>query len=197
VDPPRPNLTHELRRRRFEALFEANYSRVFSFSLRRTGDRDLAEEIVAETFLIAWRRLKDLPSEPLPWLFGTARRVLANHARYTKRRSRHGPMVPLEYAEIGDPSSSLADQVADRQAFVTAFAAIRAADREVLALVGWDGLSSREAAEVLGCTTTAFSLRLHRARRRLLKEMAAFGHSLGEEGEEPHPCQTPGAAEAP
>ena len=194
---PRPDLPEEVRRRRFERVFDSNYARVFSFAIRRTQDRALAEVIVAETFLIAWRRLGELPAEPLPWLFGTARRVLANHVRYTKRRSRHGDTIPLEYLEVGDPVSSPADQVADRQAFITAFAAIRAEDREVLALVGWDGLSSREAAEVLGCTTTAFSLRLHRARRRLLKKMATYGHSLGEGGEEPRPCQTPDAAEAP
>ncbi|HKF82409.1 MAG TPA: RNA polymerase sigma factor [Solirubrobacterales bacterium] len=190
-------LTKEHRKRRFEALFGSNYSRVFSFVLRRTQDRDLAEEIVAETFLIAWRRFEDLPSEALPWLFGTARRVLANHVRYTERRSRHGSAVPLEYVELGDPSASTSDLIADRQAFVTAFAAIRAEDREVLALIAWDGLSSREAAETLGCSTAAFSLRLHRARRRLLKEMTTFGHSLGEEGEKSHPCTKPGAAEAP
>lgn len=194
---PSPYRLHEQRNQRFEALFGSSYARVFSFTLRRTRDRDLTEEIVAETFLIAWRRIEDLPSEPLPWLFGTARRVLANHVRHTERRSRHGVAVPLEYVELGDPSSSPPEQIADRQAFVTAFAAIRAEDREVLAMIAWDGLSSREAAEVLGCTTAAFSLRLHRARRRLLKEMATHGHSLGEEGEEPHPCQAPGAAEAP
>jgi RNA polymerase sigma-70 factor (ECF subfamily) len=197
VDLKKIPLTGEQRKHHFEALFGSNYSRVFSFVLRRTQDRDLAEEIVAETFLIAWRRLDDLPNEPLTWLFGTARRVLANHARYTERRSRHGSAVPLEYVELGDPSASPPELIADRQAFVTAFAAIRDEDREVLALIAWDGLSSREAAETLGCTTAAFSLRLHRARRRLLKEMAAYGHSLGEEGEQSHPCPEPGAAEAP
>jgi RNA polymerase sigma-70 factor, ECF subfamily len=197
VDLKKNQLIREERRQRFEALFGSNYSRVLSFALRRTQDRELAEEIASETFLIAWRRLDDLPSEPLPWLFGAARRVLANHARYTERRSRHGSTVPLEYVELGDPAASPPELIADRQAFVTAFAAIRAEDREVLALIGWDGLSSREAAEVLGCSTAAFSLRLHRARRRLLKEMASYGHSLGEEGEQSHPCPTPGAAEAP
>jgi RNA polymerase sigma-70 factor, ECF subfamily len=197
VAPPRPDPTPEFRRDRFEGVFTSNYSRVFSFVLRRTHDRDLAEEIVAETFLIAWRRSENLPDEPLPWLFGTARRVLANHTRYTKRRSRHGDKVPLEYVELHDPSSSLADQVADREAFLTAFAAIRDKDRQVLQLVAWDGLSSGEAAEVLGLTKPVFTLRLHRARRRLLKEMAAHGHSLGVDGEEPRPCQAPGAAEAP
>lgn len=157
----------------------------------------MAEEIVAETFLIAWRRLEDLPAEPLPWLFGAARRVLANHRRYTERRNRNGAAVPLEYVELGDPATALPEQLAERQAFVTAFAAIRAEDREVLALIAWDGLSSREAAEVLGCSTAAFSLRLHRARRRLLKEMASFGHSLGQEDEQSTPCPTPGTAEAP
>jgi RNA polymerase sigma-70 factor, ECF subfamily len=197
VGPRTPQLTPEQRRRQFEIVFGNNYSRLLSFTVRRAQSRDLAEEIVAETFLIAWRRLEDLPEEPLPWLFGAARRLLANHTRYTKRRSRFGTPLSLEGVEIGDPTSSPPEQVADRQAFITAFASIRVEDREILTLVGWEGLSSREGAEVLGCTTASFSLRLHRARRRLLKEMATFGHSLGEGGEQPRPSQTPGTAEAP
>jgi RNA polymerase sigma-70 factor, ECF subfamily len=185
------------RSRTFESIFEASYPRVFSYVTRRSRNRDLAEEIVAETFLIAWRRLDDLPDEPLPWLLGTARRVLANHTRYTERRSREGSPIPLEFVDPGDPTASTAEMVADRQAFATAFAAIRAEDREVLALIGWDGLSAREAAEVVGCTTTAFTLRLHRARRRLLKEMAVFEHSLGDTREQLQSCPDPGPAEVP
>jgi RNA polymerase sigma-70 factor (ECF subfamily) len=152
---------------------------------------------VAETFLIAWRRLDDLPGEPVPWLLGTARRVLANHRRFMERRSRNGAAIPLDYLDVGDGSASPVELIADRQAFSAAFAAIRAEDRELLALVAWEGLSTGEAAEVLGCTKAAFSIRLHRARRRLLKEMALQGHSLGEETKQLQACSRPGAPDKP
>jgi RNA polymerase sigma-70 factor (ECF subfamily) len=185
------------RNKQFELIFGASYSRVFAYALRRSGNRELAEEVVAETFLIAWRRLDELPDAPLPWLLGTARRVFANHARYTKRRSRDGAPIPLDYVEAGDPSTSPLELIAERQAFVTAFKAMRAEDREVLVLIGWDGLDAREAAKVLGCSTAAFTLRLHRARRRLQKEMALHERPSGEGGERLQSSTTPGPAEAP
>lgn len=183
------------RKHRFEVVFRASYSRVFSYVFRRSQDRELSEDIVAETFLIAWRRLEDVPREPVPWLLGTARRVLANHRRYVERRSRNGSAIPLDYVDLGDLSASPFELIAERQAFTAAFAAVRAEDREVLALIAWEGLSAGEAAEVLGCTKAAFSIRLHRARRRLLKEMALHGHSLGEETKQLQACSRSGAPE--
>jgi RNA polymerase sigma-70 factor (ECF subfamily) len=72
------------------------------------------------------------------------------------------------------------ERVTEKQAFAQAFAALRVRDREVLALIAWDGLDSGEAAQVMGCSPATFSLRLHRARRRLVKELEASGHSLSE-----------------
>ena len=106
--------------------------------------------------------------------------MLANQRRAAGRRAADGPLVPLE--AVADPTRGrpVADLVADREAFATAFAALSPGDREVLALVSWDGLAPGEAATVLGFTPATFYLRLHRARRRLLKELEACGHPFGE-----------------
>lgn len=154
---------------------------MLGYAIRRTrGDRAAAEDAVSETFLIAWRRLDDVPPEPLPWLLGTARKVLANQRRAAARRSPDGPSIPLEAVADPAPGASIDDRVADRQAFAEAFAALGPADREVLTLVSWDGLAPREAAVVVGTSAAVFSLRLHRARRRLMKELAARGHSFAD-----------------
>jgi RNA polymerase sigma-70 factor, ECF subfamily len=168
------------RARRFEAIFGACHSRVLGYAIRRTEDRATAEDAVSDTFLVAWRRLEDVPEEPLPWLLGTARKVLANQRRAAGRRAPDGPLVPLEAVADPDPGGSVAERVADREAFAAAFGALSPGDREVLALISWDGLAPREAANVLGIAAATFSLRLHRARRRLLKDLAKRGHSFGE-----------------
>jgi RNA polymerase sigma-70 factor, ECF subfamily len=168
------------RARQFERIFNACHSRVLGYAIRRTDDRQAAEDAVSETFLIAWRRFDSVPADALPWLLGVARKVLANQRRAAGRRAPGGPIVPLDAVADPDPRAAVADLVADRQAFADAFAALGPGDREVLALVNWDGLAPGEAAKVLDCTPATFYLRLHRARRRLLKELEARGHSFGE-----------------
>ncbi len=180
----------------FEAIFGACYPRVLGYAIRRTDDRTAAEDAVSETFLVAWRRLDDVPDPALPWLLGVARKVLANQRRAAGRRAADGPIVPLEAVADPDPRAAIADRVADREAFAAAFGALSAGDREVLALVSWDGLAPREAATVLGCSAATFSLRLHRARKRLLKELEARGHSFGERATRPVANPRPDASEA-
>ena len=166
---------------RFEAIFRATYPRVLAYALRRAEDRDGAEEIVSETFMVAWRRLDAVPGDPLPWLLGTARRVLANQRRSARRRWPEGRHASLDLVEVADLGTAPLERLAEREAFMSAFAKLRERDREVLSLIAWDGLGVREAAEVIGCTAPTFSIRLHRARQRLLKELKASGHSLGEQ----------------
>lgn len=161
-------------------MFSACYPRVLGYALRRTADRAAAEDAVSEVFLVAWRRLEVVPEDALPWLLGVARKVIANQRRAAGRRAPDGPLIPLDAVEDVAPGTAVADLVADRQAFATAFRALSAADRDVLALVSWDGLSASESATVLGCKPATFHLRLHRARKRLLKELTSAGHSLGE-----------------
>jgi RNA polymerase sigma-70 factor, ECF subfamily len=190
-DEPRPPAA---RARQFEAIFNACYPRVLGYAIRRTDDRGAAEDAVSEAFLVAWRRLDDVPGEgedALPWLLGVARKVLSNQRRAAGRRAPDGPIVPLEAVADPDPGAAVADRVADREAFAAAFASLSAGDREVLALVSWDGLAPREAATVIGTSAATFSLRLHRARKRLMKELVLRGHSFGERP--PRPAAGPDA----
>jgi RNA polymerase sigma-70 factor, ECF subfamily len=182
---------------RFEAMFHVTYPRVLAYVLRRTEDRSSAEEIASETFLVAWRRLDAVPEEPLPWLLGTARRVLANQRRAAKRRWPNGRHASLDLVDAPDLEPPPFERLAEREAFLSAFAALGERDREVLSLIAWDGLRVREAAEVMGCTAPAFSIRLHRARQRLLKELEASGHSLGETSKRSSLSERPGVTEAP
>jgi RNA polymerase sigma factor (sigma-70 family) len=162
------------RRDRFEAIYESNYHRVLGYALRRTG-RDEAADVVAETFLVVWRRLEDVPDggEALLWLYGTARRVLANQERAYRRRERLSERARAELVREPEPAT-LGQGV---NLAVVAFAKLRAEERELLALVAWEGLDAGEIAEVYGCSRNAARIRLYRARRRFARELARLGVS--------------------
>jgi RNA polymerase sigma factor (sigma-70 family) len=132
-----------------------------AYALRRAHPDD-AEDVVAETFLVAWRRFDTIPSEPLPWLLGVARKVMSTKRRSITRRTA----LEVRLRDSLEASSSIMTS-SDRLSLIRAFTSLREADREVLMLVGWDGLSASQAAQVLGCSRASFSLRLHRARKRL------------------------------
>jgi RNA polymerase sigma-70 factor (ECF subfamily) len=151
---------------RFDRLWEECFPRVMGYALRRT-DRDEARETAAEVFTVAWRRLEDVPEGDgsLPWLLATSRRVLANRRRAAARRPT--PLLDPPGATSSDPG----ERVADRDALARAFSRLREADREILALLAWDGLRPAEAATVLGCSAATFSVRAHRARKRLAAEI--------------------------
>ena len=154
-------------RERFERIYRENFRAVLRFAAMRI-DRERAKDVAAETFLVAWRRLDDVPAEPRLWLFGVARKVISGQFRSEARRDA------LEARLQGEPQADTADlagAVAERDSVLAAFAALRERDREVLRLVAWDGLSPAEAAEVLGVTRLAFAVRLHRARRRFEREL--------------------------
>ncbi|GLZ04697.1 hypothetical protein Acsp03_21630 [Actinomadura sp. NBRC 104412] len=159
------------RRRRFEDVYTANRARILGYALRRTSDPQDAADVLAETFLTAWRRLDDIPpgDEARLWLYGVARRVLANHHRGERRRS----------ALAADLGSRLRDDLTvqdapgdDLAGVGAAFRGLPEADRELLALVGWEGLDHGEIATVLGCSRNAVRIRLHRARRRFARALA-------------------------
>jgi RNA polymerase sigma-70 factor (ECF subfamily) len=155
---------------RFEAVFRAHHQAVLRYALRR-ADPSTAEEVVADTFLVCWRRLDDVPDDPLPWLLGTARRCLANLRRSATRSAGLAARATQfdSEPEGRDPS----DVLGSREIVRAAFAGLTETDREVLRLVAWDGLDLAAAARVLGCTRAAFAVRLHRARKRLASRLAA------------------------
>lgn len=158
---------------RFEEIYDAYSGLILAYAARRTGGIDEAADIVAETFTVAWRRMDDVPAgdEARPWLYGVARRVLANHHRGAQRRCRLDERLMTE-SLARPPSESDAGQL---ELIAQAFGALGDADRELLTLVGWDGLERDAIAVVLGCTVATVRVRLHRARRRFENELAAVG----------------------
>lgn len=167
--------THADRRARFEALWEAHHRFVLAFALRRTHE-DRAADVAEETFAAAWRRLDEAPADARPWLAGIARGVLANERRAEGRRRALG-------LKLGGMRQPVAPDPADRLDLTEgrAFRRLSAADRDLLALVAWDGLTAPQAAATLGCSETALRVRLHRARGRLERLLAE------ERGETPAP----------
>jgi RNA polymerase sigma-70 factor (ECF subfamily) len=173
------DLAGRLAEARFGELYAANMRAVLGYVLRRCADPDEAADVAAETFLIAWRRLGDVPlgAEGRLWLFGAARRVIANHDRSARRRDRLTGRLRDELrrqlpnhgtAEVGPALEALAD--------------LPEADRELLMLIGWEELTPGEAARALGISSAAARVRLHRARRRLRARL--------DESREPDPHKT-------
>lgn len=140
---------------------------MLAYALRRT-DAASAHDVVAETFLAVWRRPGAVPDPALPWLLGIARRVLANRRRGDARRAA----VAQRIADQVQPQPLAATRADTDRPLLSALAALSDNDREALLLVAWDGLTSAEAAEVLGCSRATFDVRAHRARRRLARELA-------------------------
>jgi RNA polymerase sigma-70 factor (ECF subfamily) len=161
---------------RFERLYREHFDRVAAYLLSR-AERGLAEDALARTFEVAWRRMVDVPDEPLPWLLGVARRVLADMRR---GQGRQGALIERIAATIGEADDGHAETLITRQRVLAALDRLTDSQREVLLLIVWDGLSQREAAAVLGCSRGAVALRLHRARARLrsaLTEVASEGEA--------------------
>jgi RNA polymerase sigma-70 factor (ECF subfamily) len=148
-------------RERFSWLFDAHYAPVRAFAERRVG-RDLADEVTAETFLVAWRRLEAVPAEPLPWLYGVARNVVLRQRGESARQAKTRELLARER-----PGPVAQDDGEQHDGLWRAWDQLSDTDHEVLSLTAWEELSVRDAARVLGVPASVFSVRLHRARRRL------------------------------
>jgi RNA polymerase sigma-70 factor (ECF subfamily) len=148
----------------FERLFRERYAAVHRYVARRV-ESAAVQDVVAETFLTAWRRFGQIDGDALPWLLGIARRVCANHLRGRDRRAALRERLMAEPVP-GQPTVASGDRE-----LLTALASLGEEDREALLLVAWDRLSNPEAAQVAGCSTGSFAVRLHRARRRLARAL--------------------------
>lgn len=155
---------------RFEVLYRENYRAIFAYVYRRLGQHTSeVSDVVADVFVVAWRRLDEVPGgrEGRLWLYGVARRCVRNAQRSARRRLgllRHlTAEVRLRADDVGDGLG--------RQDVRTAIDRLRPLDREVVRLVMWEGLSHAEAATVLNCSTNAVAQRLHTARQRLRAEL--------------------------
>ena len=166
----------------FNALYDAHYAAVRAYAWRR--DPAIADDIVAETFLVAWRRLDDIPAQAsLPWLLGVARNSLANMRRGERRRRER---------ELSEAAMWSADESVDSGAFVhepldeggarvwQTLQRLPEGDREVLSLVAWEDLDRAAIADVMGCSKANVALRLHRARRRFQALFDGAGDAAGQ-----------------
>jgi RNA polymerase sigma-70 factor, ECF subfamily len=175
---------------RFELLYAKYASAVKAYVLRRS-DAAGADDVVAEVFVVCWRRFDEVPVDPLPWLLGVARRVLSTQRRGERRRGAlHDRLVQTAGDSIFEVPDDFAAKSADGSTGATvqsedgalvsvadatlteALARLSDADRELLLLIAWDGLSPAEAATVLGIKPATARVRLLRARRRLVQALA-------------------------
>lgn len=163
-------------------LFVEHYRHVLAYAIRRTDRPSDAEDVAAETFAVAWRRIGHAPAEEfeLAWLYAIAGRVLANQRRSQRRlmalRSRLRAVVPTV------PPRDEVETHADAQEVLTAMSELRPQEREILRFVAWEGLTNAELGVALGCSENAAAIRLHRARKRLAEQLAKgiepAGHSV-------------------
>ena len=156
-------------REEFEQLYREHAGAVLAYARRRTT-RETADDVVADVFMVAWRRVDDVPAQPLPWLLGVARKVLANQRRGEHRgaalRERiRGQQVSGVWSAVSDDGPSAA---------LRALWSLGASDQELLMLIAWDRLTRAQAAEALGVSVGTLAVRLHRARRRLAQARAAI-----------------------
>jgi RNA polymerase sigma factor (sigma-70 family) len=170
-------------RERFELLYRELYAPISGYVMRRSESTEDAAEVIAETFVVLWRRLDACPDgeDARPWLFGVARRVLANQRRGERRRTALAERLThaLDPVDVSVPATS--DGRVAR-----AYAALSDSDREVLALVAWEELTREELAVALGVSRPIARLRLHRARRRFEAALAAAPRLRLSEGGEHH-----------
>jgi RNA polymerase sigma-70 factor (ECF subfamily) len=153
----------------FEALFLDTRAPLLDYLTRRARSDDAAD-LLAEVFLIAWRRRADLPpgDERRLWLFGVARRLLAEHHRFAwKRANAEGGApdadAPEHLLQEGGPRDTRGETVR------RALESLSDLDRELVTLTTWENLSTAEAARVVGIAAGTARVRLHRARARLAR----------------------------
>lgn len=156
----------------FERLYAAHYEDLLRYALRRVANPADAADVVAETWAVAWRRRDRMPGhdEQRLWLFGVARKVLANQRRGRLRQHRLADKLRGELAERRlepDPGE---------HPVLIAMRTLAPADQDLLAMQAWEGLSSEEMAALLGCRPAAVRVRLHRARQRLRTALVAHGY---------------------
>lgn len=155
---------------RFAALYADTFDRLLAYALRRVDEPERAADVVAETFLVAWRRLPEVPpgDEARLWVYGVARRVLANDRRGRARRQRLGERLR---ADLPRAVPDHADRLAATATVRAALSRLREQDREILTLTLWEELEPREIALVLDLPVGTVRTRLSRARARLQGEL--------------------------
>lgn len=177
----------------FAAIYHRHAGAVMGYALRRS-DPDDAADVVAETFVVAWRRLAAIPDEPdtKPWLLGVARRVLANQRRGTRRRDELVKKVATYLTPRFDDVAGI-DGIGEAAVVVEALNSLPAKERELLMLVAWEELTPSEIAVALGTSGSVVRKRLFRARKRLAAAVERIeGERSAAAGHVPDKTEPPG-----
>lgn len=164
--PPRHNRTQ------FESIYREHRLPVLAYCMRRTSSAD-ADDACSETFLVAWRRIEDIPPPPqaLPYLYGIAGRVLANQLRTLHRRSRlDAKLGNLGVAPPAEPSTLILQNSRDEKV-VAAVHKLKPKDREIVMLYAWEELPRDTIAEMMGMSRAAIDQRIHRSYQRLARTL--------------------------
>ena len=172
---------------RFRRLFRLHHQALVGYAIRRTSQRADAEDVVAETFAVAWRRIDHVPGndhEQRLWLYGVARRAIANRRRRDERAARLTSRLTSQAGNAPAADSDIDDSV-DTELALGALARLSESDQEVVRLALWEELSHADIAHVIGTSVSNVAVRLHRAKRRLkrifdaeLQEAPRAGHAL-------------------
>jgi len=158
-------MTQTEREKRFEDVYQDSWPAVFRYALRRTSSYADAQDVVVETFMTLWRHLDDVQDPALPWLFGVARRAVANRLR--QRGREKSVLARISETIVVAASEDPPDGDDDLDGLFRALRRLKEDDREVLLLVAWEGLSHEEAGRALGCSRNAFTKRFMKAKSRL------------------------------
>ena len=159
----------EFRRERFRILYNDLYDDLWRYVQRRSINTEEARDTLSEVFLVAWRRLEDIPAgkEARLWLFGVARNLVKTSWR---KRKRSGDLLVRIGSEMSTKGTT--DEELDNSGvlkIVNALQFLSANDQEILRLLAWEDLSHKEISVVLGCSENAVAIRIRRARVRLMK----------------------------
>jgi RNA polymerase sigma-70 factor (ECF subfamily) len=172
-------------RARFEALYRETRVAILAYLVRRTASPEDAADLLSEVYVIAWRRIRDVPrgDEARLWLFGVARRVVASHRRHARKATQLAAALEQTLAVLPDVLSSTNAPDPRVEAVAAALASLEHGDRELLMLSAWEDLSPTEIAVVVGRPAGVVRVRLHRARRRLLRKLVEL---TGQQAERSH-----------
>ncbi|HEY1761769.1 MAG TPA: sigma-70 family RNA polymerase sigma factor [Acidimicrobiales bacterium] len=164
MERPRRSASNEVLDR-FEDFFRENYSRLFQYVARRVPSAQV-DDLVAASFIVAWRKFERTVHPTLPWLFRIASYEISNHRRSSRKWNN-----VVSFEVVGDLSSPSADSDVDAAEMDAVLSRLSLADQEILRLIHWDALTRTEVAEVLLLTLNATNVRYHRALRRLHDQM--------------------------
>ncbi|MDO8188710.1 RNA polymerase sigma factor [Conexibacter sp. JD483] len=153
------------------AVYDRHVGAIRAYAARRV-ERDAVDDVVAETFAVAWRRLPR-EADPLPWLYGVARKVVHGHRRSHARRGALVQRVAGSGAAQATAPPDPAEAMSGDPALARAFATLTEQEREAIRLAAWECLDNDAAARAAGCSRATFAVRLSRARGRLRKELEA------------------------